>query len=83
MTVLHCNIYLALRCPENFFSLWTASYWGKRKHYLRQFLQLAVTSTQQVFGVWIALYLPQNNKVYEVNAFYAEMFRSFFIYSDY
>ena len=33
---------------------------------------------QHLFGIWVALDLPQHNKVYEINVFYAEMF-SFFI----
>ena len=50
------------------------------------FVLLVVTSMQQIFrgsrsrckSNWVALYLPQRNEVYEINAFYAEMF-SFFI----
>jgi len=33
---------------------------------------------QQIFGVWVALFSPQHYELYEINAFYAEMFISLF-----
>ena len=44
------------------------------------FVQLVVTSVQKILGVLVALYSPQHNKVYEINAFYTVMF-SFFHFS--
>jgi len=46
------------------------------------FVRLVVTSMQHIFGGpelrrcagQVALYSPQHNKVYEINAFYTEMF---------
>ena len=43
------------------------------------FVQLVVTSMQQIFGVWVTLYSPQHNEVYEINAFYAEMLTFLFL----
>ena len=36
---------------------------------------------QQILGVRVALYSPQHNEVYEISAFYAEMFIFYFLWS--
>ena len=42
-------------------------------------MQLAVTSVQQIFGVQVALYELQHNKVYKIKVFYTKMFSFLFL----
>ena len=52
--ILHCNIFIALKCLENVFPLWTVSYLWKSKHLLHHCATCGYISTANLWGIWVA-----------------------------
>ena len=84
LTVMHYNIYLALKYPEKscFLCEWHCIDENVSISWCHCVCNSWLHQYSKSLGVWVASYLQQRNEVYKISALYTEMFSFLFLVSS-